>query len=159
MKARGLSLIEVMVALLLIATASTLSYRALASVINGTGQAGQVIDTTRDFDRLFARLEREILQRAPQAKIEGGDGSLALSSLGEAREVRVTYRLDQQRLWRQSAPLDEVLFEGVARFAVRFLGEDGQWVERWAADNPAPRAIEISLAQGGAEASRVFDLP
>lgn len=74
---------------------------------------------------------------------------------------RVAYRLEEDRLIRyhwtvldrtfDNEPLSQVLLDGVDGIRMRFLQDNGEWIEEWPARGPAgpqglrlrPRAVEI----------------
>lgn len=171
-RAAGFTLIEVLVAIALVACAMTLSWRALAAVSNGAEQLNRQIDVASDMDRLFARLERETLHRV-RSSLGGGVAdnqrfvsftSLAPDEAGRLQRVNLEYRLAGSRLYlitrdemTAGAPRQDTLFDEVDTFAVRFMAEDGAWVSAW--QQGEPRALEVRLKLRGEEGVRMFALP
>jgi general secretion pathway protein J len=95
--ARAFTLIEVLVALVILAIVSVLAYRGTAALTAGEAQLAQESARWRDLDRLFDRLEADLRAALPRparhgnarepawwTRSDGGDGSsmLVLSRAG-----------------------------------------------------------------------------
>lgn len=169
----GFTLIEVLVAIALSAAAMTLSYRALSAVLSGSDVLNRRLDAARDLDRLFARIEREMLTRlpgVPYQSVSGGPEHLVIENLatgpdGTGRPQSSEYRLDQHTLVLTTRvghfpPRREVLFDAVRGFELRFLSPSRRWQLQWSAEDLGlPRAVELRIAVGEDEVTRVFALP
>ena len=182
-RSAGFTLIEVLVAIALVASAVTLSYRALSAVGEGTERLTARIDVVVDIDRLFARIERECLQRAPgkirDARLHAQnipDGTFfSLTSMlptdeGSLRARRIEYRQEGRALYlitrddpalKPDSPAQrDLLFDAVDLFALRFLDSNQTWQTTWDDTQEAyPRAVEVRLKVRGEEGLRVFALP
>ncbi len=171
-RARGFTLIEVLVAIALVACAVTLSWRALAAVSDGAEQLNRRIDVASDMDRLFARIERETLHRLRDSMAGGVEAnqvfvrfaSLVPDDAGRLQRLHLEYRLEGSRLYlitrnemTAGALRQDSLFDEVGTFAVRFMAEDGAWASTW--QQGEPRALEVRLKLRGEEGVRVFALP
>ena len=181
---KGFTLIEVLVAVALVAAAITLSYRGLSAVIGASETVSARLEAARDVDRLFARFERELTQRAPfevrgatfSGGHENGEGFLSFSTIktddaGATRVERIDYRRTRDTLVLTTGadpslgavipPRRDVLFEAVSEFSLRFMGDDLVWQDRWpaSASGALPRAVELRLEVGQERALRVFALP
>lgn len=74
---RGVTLIEVMIAILIMAIISLISWRALDSVTRSDAQLTERTDATEDLLRAFQQLERDVALRAAMAQDRRGDGGNA----------------------------------------------------------------------------------
>ena len=178
--AGGFTLIEVLVAIALVAAAVTLSYRALTAVIGGAEHLGERIDVARDIDRLFTRIERDCLHHLPStvrgAWMSGNNRSgrafFGLATLrpdeqGDFRSQQVEYRhegdtlylitRDDPELVGDKPPRREALFKTVERFEVQFMDLTQEWIDDWEDGMAAyPLAIKVSLRTGNQDAERIF---
>jgi general secretion pathway protein J len=157
---RGLTLIELMVALAIFAVLGVLSYRALAEVSTSRTRLEEGFERWRSVGRAMQRIDADLLQvvapaaanpaanpaTGPQAsppllltRAVGGGAELQLLRLDEARGVRrVGYRLVDGRLdWLRwsgrdaiGEPLIEPLLGNVREVRWRFL-TGGTRVDAW----------------------------
>lgn len=149
---RGLTLIELMVALAVFAVLGTLTYRGTSQLILGQAQIDTALERWRAIDRAMQIVETELLQvvapeptpgsRRPQAlsHFASGSGSelrlLALSQAQGVAEVVFRHRegvLEWVRLEDGRAERDddrEPLLDGVRALRWRFLAGDG-WTSQW----------------------------
>lgn len=147
---RGLTLIELMVALAIFAVLGVLSYRALAEVSTSRARLEAGFERWRSIGRAMQRIDADLLQVVSPAGIQlngliptetppalilgqqanGGGSELQLLRLDEARGVRrVGYRLVEGRLewlrWNGRDPIGEpqvdVLLNQVREVRWRFL--------------------------------------
>jgi general secretion pathway protein J len=177
MTQRGLTLIELIVALALFAVIGTLCWRASAQMIDTRSSIGDALQRWRDIGRAVARIEDELLSVAPGTVTVFDDTAganrrlVAFPTLGvEAGIARSALRFADGRLdwlyWADGnasrAPEVIVLLDGVARFDWRYLADDG-WRPDWppqgggGAALPSAVAIELELDDVGT-ISRVFAL-
>jgi general secretion pathway protein J len=68
----GFTLIELMIALAIMAMLATLGYRALASLVDSEAQLSAEAQRWRALDTLFGRLEADLRQAVPRAVRSGG---------------------------------------------------------------------------------------
>jgi general secretion pathway protein J len=180
---QGFTLIEVLVAIALLAAAVTLSYRGLSAVIDNSGHLNERVDEARELDRLFANMERDLLHRLPagvrNAALTGGNasGTVSFALLTQVADERGgwvsmmrRYEWDsaRQRLelvslpdpppGKDTPPTREMLFEKVDAMQLRFLDNERNWRDAWAG-TPYPRAVEVSLQLGPTQARRIFRVP
>lgn len=170
---RGLTLIELMVALALFATVGLLTWHASTRLIDGRAHIGAELERWREISRALHRLELELLQIAPP-QLGAGPGGEAVLRLEHADDgssllrvllvdsggdgpLRCGFRFaGGQFSWLQwpglrgdasTAPEAIPLLEAVAAVRWRFLSE-GEWRERWPppAGNPALTGLPDAIA-------------
>lgn len=170
--ARGLTLIELMVALAVFAVLGLLSYRALAHISAAQARIGGELERWRTIGRSMLRIESDLLQIvAPDARPEaspspalqlvrlpGLDSELRLlvADGTRGRVLRVGYRYAQGRLdwlrWpgrlAEGEPQADPLLAEVTAVRWHFL-LNGQRIDAWPPDNARtellPQAVEIEL--------------
>lgn len=150
---RGLTLIELMVALAVFAVLGTLTYRGANEMFASNQHITGELERWRELVRTFQIVESEILQivtaqpadgdtpRIPAALDFTADPpSVSFVSLAGGRQPeRITFRFDNGRLdWERSLPgpsttLErDTLIAGVVAVRWLFLSDDG-WSETWPA--------------------------
>ena len=164
MRARGFTLVEVLVALAILAAMATFAWRATASLVEGEAHLAAEAQRWQRLDALFARLEADLRAAVPRSvRVPQGrepafvgtsatDGAAAFAFTragGEPAEpgaegVRLGYRLAGDTLeilyWPRLdrgpglEPARYALASGIARFDVRYADDDGEWSERWPPD-------------------------
>lgn len=167
-RAAGLTLIELSVALAVLAVLGMLSYRALNNAADSEARLGADTRRWEALARALGRVESEVSAivvptadaRKPEAALllqagEGGDnGELSFLRLDEARGVRrVGFRLRGQTLewllWegreRAGAPQVEVLLDGVSTLHWRFVAP-GQNLTNASSEAPQQRGLPAGLA-------------
>lgn len=185
MRHGGFTLLEVMVALVLLALFSIATYRALDAVLAAERHATEELAQWRRLARVLAGMEADLADAAPGLGVENG----VLRGFRHQREASgaVRFSLDRSlpqdasaglawvayryadgtlvRLQRRpDAPLVEAaaetrLLQGLRRFQVRYLEDSGQWRPDWpeAQGGRLPRAVEIRLeTAAGVALRRVF---
>lgn len=156
---RGFTLLELLVAIAILALVAVGSYRLLVDTIATRDQGLARERALRELQRADMILQRDLLQLAPRAiRDEFGDvqpaflltpeGAMEFTRRGwrnplqAARSdlVRVRYRVDQGRLLREhwatldraraAAPEKTVLLEGVTDFHLQVFA-NGSWIPDW----------------------------
>ena len=174
MRQRGFTLLEVMVALLLMGLFSVMAYRALDAVLQAEAHARGEIDRWRGLALTLGRLENDLNNAVagvggmqPRGFRLDADGlALAWDRLlpedeaGGVRRVGYAYAdgVLSRLLWREAAPIGELplrapVLPGLKSVLFRCLDSQGGWQASWpvtAADTGMPRAVEIvvELASG-----------
>ena len=173
MRQRGLTLIELMIALALFAVIGVLCWRATVQLVDARDAVSVEVTRWRELDRAFARIEAELANLAPGAapvlSTAAGASELALTTTGDGGLTTATrFRAAQGRLdWlladnAEGAGLEVVpLLDSVRRAEWRFLADD-RWTAEWPdAEMPAALpdaiALELELDDAGT-VSRVFAL-
>jgi general secretion pathway protein J len=179
------TLIEVLLALAIMATLAITGYRALSGMLEGERHVAQERERWRELDLFFARLEHDLGHALPRAYRIGSTGMPALflresalafvrGNLGEPPQ-RVGYRWRDGRIellyWPQldtpaaNAPAAYPVAEGVESWQVSLANRSGQWVERWGEagaqlDEPLlPRGARVVLTlNDGTRIERVLAL-
>lgn len=167
---RGMTLIELMVALAVFAVLGTLTYRGTAQMIDSRASMETQLQRWRDIGRAVNLIELEVLQTAAPAQSAGGSrrpvmqlGSylgkpqLTLLGLSTGHGVElIAFRHTDNRIeWLrrpdsmpESATESDVLLDNVSAVRWWFLGTQG-WGNAWpsAADNTLalPRALRVEL--------------
>ena len=169
-RVRGLTLIELVVALAVFAILGTLTYRGTAQLLDGRDAVGRELERWRALARAAHVIESELLQivapaqrngsrRAPPLQLidESGASELSFLSLSaDAGTEHVAFRHRDGRIdWLRrpdAAPVaaseTDLLLADVTAVRWRFLGNSG-WTTEWpaspAATDAVPRAVELTL--------------
>ncbi len=169
-RARGFTLVEVLVALVVFATMAALAYGGLRSVARTRSELAQKEDAFRDLVRTVDLLNRDLGETVvrpvrgssgqPLAAFIGAPDHIEFTRLGFANPQaeqrsnleRVLYEFDDQVLKRgRFAVLDRAndtqpqiadTHVAVAALRFRFLSSAGQWLEVW--PPPAQKTIRHS---------------
>lgn len=174
MRARGFTLVEMLVAIALLGVLGVISWRGLDYVATQRSRIELQTDGLERILRVLAQLERDVVQRAPDvvlpapagpqplpAAIRASTGAVleivrfAPQSDGAMRLQRVVYRVADGALMRDGV----ALLPGAQRLSVR-VHTGGAWVEL-SEVRPPMRAtgLEVALdAADGARYVRVFAL-
>jgi general secretion pathway protein J len=177
----GFTLIEVLLAVAILALIAVLGYRAVAALSDSETKLAAEAARWRTLDLFFARLEGDLRQAMPRAARLSepawvgaadaeGNSALAFSRAGpeftlEARSAgqRLAYRYRDGAVdvlyWatydrpRSALPTAYTLLESVARFQLAYLTRDGAWADAWprAGETELPRAIRVRLTLASGE--------
>ncbi len=179
---RGLTLIELMVALTVFAILGTLTYRGTNEMFTSNQHIERELERWREINRAFQIIESELFQVvAPQAtpaaaslppmslRDAAGSQELRFLSLAGGGPERIGFVFQQQRIdWTRqamgvAAPVErDTLIEDVADVRWLFLSKSG-WVETWPVDDDANEALpsavglELTLPEVGT-VSRIYAL-
>ena len=174
-KRGGFTLIEMLVAVGLVALMGIICWRGLAFIANQRSSIEQETTELAQLVRAFAQMESDLAQRLPDIALparattpelplavaigSGADGSAELeilrtvaTGLAQSQSVRVLYHVDGRGLVRSTGADDVLVLPSVARFQVR-VSAGGFWLDAGQAQamQPAVRpftragAIEIMV--------------
>ena len=179
MSSRGFSLLELLVAIALLATVSALAYSALVAVQRTNERAASELSQIRQMQLAMHAMAEDISMivdrpvnrgfDVARPAVVGFDDALEFTRGSEIDPVvefaatlsRVSYHLDAGRLLRRSRfALDtvegeqfasqQVQLSGVTSLAARYLGAEGGWSPHWDGRfRELPKAIEIELTIAG----------
>jgi general secretion pathway protein J len=184
-RSRGLTLVEVLVALAILGLLSVLGYRALDSTLRVRDRASLEAGRWRELSFFFDRLRDDIDQPATRgarpangARLpvwRGSGSSLELATLGhDVSPLRhVEYRLNagvvELLLWPAfdaapgTVPEIHPLVSAVRSLRFRYLNRSSTWVDAWpprAAETEMPLAVHVDLTlTDGTRVNRIFALP
>lgn len=170
----GLSLVEMLVALVLFALVGLASFAMLDAIIKARDRTEGRLASIAQLDRAILLFTRDLGQSVDSRHL--ADGELGFSLVEDGAVMQVSYRLQDGALLRSlttdtgAEPLDQVLINGVQAAQWRFLDAAGQWADSWPppgvqpADDGGPRAVdmELTLASSGiltGTLRRIVDLP
>jgi general secretion pathway protein J len=187
MRARGFTLIEMLVAITLVALMGVICWRGLAFVANQRTSIEQETSELAQLVRGFAQMETDVAERLPDIAVPArattpelplaisigeDDGGAVLEILRavpvgimQSTPVHVLYRVDARGLVRSAEDSGEVLvLPGVVRMQVR-VNAGGFWLDSGAVNPSAVRpfvragAIEIAVSdRDGARYVKVIAL-
>ncbi len=187
MRAHGFTLIEMLVAITLVALLGVISWRGLAFVANQRTSIEEETSELAQLVRTFAQMETDVAERLPDIAMPArattpelplavsvasdANGSAMLEILRtvatgatQSRTVHVLYRVDARGLVRSTGTEDVLVLPGVARLQVR-VSAGGFWLEAGeqaaAAVRPFTRAGALEVVvndRGGARYVKVIAL-
>jgi general secretion pathway protein J len=178
---RGFTLIEMLVAIALMALMGVICWRGLVFVANQRSAIEVEAVELAQLVRVFAQIERDLAERLPDiampARTKAAELPLAVSiatlsngnpeleilrASPQSESLRVVYRLAAGGLVRTSAASEVLLLPGAARLRLR-VHAGGFWLEPGGAERLRPfaraTALEIAVADGhGARYVKVLAL-
>jgi general secretion pathway protein J len=184
-RAFGFTLLEVLVALAIMATLSVTAYRALSGMLDGEARVAQERDRWRDLDLFFARFEHDVGHMLPRAYSLGDTAFPAVFLRGDTLAFvrgtpgepprRIGYRFREGTIellyWPgldapgATDPVAYGVASDLAGWHVRFANREGIWLDSWGNagpqqdDAPLPRAMHVALdLADGTRVERVFAL-
>lgn len=166
-RVRGFTLVELLVALLILSLLSLMAYRGLGAVLDARAHVHEESGKWRRMAAFFARFGQDVQLAAPRP-VRTASGSAppwmgvigttgaphlefsrfaATESLDAAQ--RLAYRLNEKQeieLWLWPAldaapdaePARYPLLGGVAKLEIGYLGADLAWVDHWPGQRAAP---------------------
>jgi general secretion pathway protein J len=160
---KGFTLIEMLVAIALMALMALVCWRGLAFVADRRGAIeGESVELAQLL-RSFAQIERDLGERLPDIAVPArataaelplaisvlpaDNGNVALEILRASPSTAILYRLSDRGLVRQSATAQVLMLPGAARLRIR-LHAGGFWVEpgREQSVRPFARATALEIA-------------
>lgn len=184
---RGFTLVELLVAIAILALISAMALRGLESVISTRERIGDEAKKWRDVGLFFARFEADLsaLEHRPgtdasglvqpEFVAKGGlsgqyDANLIFTRASRDGSSRIGYRFLQGRMeevvWNHvdeaqgASPRIYPLLDHVSGFALRYLSINNVWVPYWPLQaQPRPKAVEATLIlDSGEKIVRIFAL-
>lgn len=178
----GFTLMEVLVALVLLSLFTLVTYRALDSVLEAQRRAGAEMERWREMVATFARVESDLSNavirldpREPTGSAfhsrNDSNGAMQFDLVrllpedDDAGLQRIGYRCEEKNLvrlvWPEVAdsavePRKFTLLQGLGACAFRYMNFAGQWLPAWLpeANQPLPLAVELQLVEAGGMAVR-----
>ena len=170
-RSAGFTLVEVLLALLIMATLAATGYRALTGMIDGEARISAERERWRSLDLFFGRIEYDLGHAIPRPYRVGASSMPALYlrdnmiafTRGAPGEVpqRIGYRWSEGRVemlaWPQldapgaTAPIAYAVAENVDAWEILLVNNNGQFVDRWGEpglqldDPPQPRGARMRL--------------
>lgn len=182
---RGFTLMEVLVALVLLSLFAVVAYRALDAVLNIQRQAIVKMDRLNELAAAFAIIDRDLANATtrvdPKIPGDGGfrvqmrqDGAAQFDLLrlhaedAEAGLQRTGFRCAGETLSRLvwpdvnnpfDTPQEATLVDGLGSCTFKYMGTGGQWLSVWQAQTGSllPLAVELNVTESdGTPIRRVF---
>ena len=164
MKARGFTLVELLVALALLAVLAVLSLRGLSSMLDAESHVRGDTQRWSEVSMVMSQLGHDLSLASARPELAGGE--LVIARYGDSDVApaqsgpqMVFYALKNGSLEYRVRAVASPVLENVAAFELRALGPDGTWSDL---SKPAalPRAVEAQIVlAGGERVTRVFLLP
>ena len=156
-RAAGLTLVEMLVALVLFALVGLASFTTLDAIIRTRDRTEGRLETIARYDRALRLFTRDVMQSEPQAIALGDDG-LVLSGTGGRvlswRSADATLQRSVQGPGIGAGVVQDLLV-GVAGLRFRVLDDSLTWSDTWpsAATDSGVRAVEMTIDLGEGQGS------
>jgi general secretion pathway protein J len=178
-------LVEILVALAILAVLATFAWRATASLVDGEAQLVGESRRWQTLDALFARVEGDAGAAVPRGvRVPGGREPAWIGSIGAdgqssftftraggdpsepgAEGTRIGYRLAggvvEIAYWPHldrapgAEPQRYALADGIVRMDVRYADDEGEWTDRWPPERQDGLPSAIAIALTLAEGGRI----
>jgi general secretion pathway protein J len=173
--ARGFTLMEVLVAMVLLGLFAVVAYRALDAVLNAQRHATAGMDNLNELAAAFALMATDLANTTTRLDPPDPSGSGFHTLMGQDGAAqfdfvrllpddadqgvqRIAYRCAGKALSRLiwpdinnpgNTPQEFTLLNGLRSCAFKYLDAGGQWLTVWRAQtgNPFPRAVELTIAE------------
>jgi general secretion pathway protein J len=162
LKARGFTLVELLVALALLAVLAVLSLRGLSSMLDAESHVRADTQRWSEVSMVLSQLGHDLSLASARPEISAG-GELVIARHGDSDVApaqsgpqTVFYQLRNGSLEYRVRAVTSPVLEHVAAFELRALAPDGSWSDLTKAA-ALPRAVEAQLVlAGGERITRVF---
>ena len=181
-KTSGFTLLEVLVALVLLTLFAFAAYRGLNAVLEVEAHSRKELARWQKLSRVFTRIEADLQDavlippaagRNPAVFIVERNDSTAVgfsmhrltAEEGAGGVEQVNYRFIGRQLSRSASPvsgqggemLPSLLLEALEHVSFRYLDGRGIWQADWHVATELPRAVEVAMAwPDGLQLRRVF---
>ena len=173
--ARGFTLMEVLVAMVLLSLFAVVAYRALDAVLNAQRHATAKMDALNELAAAFAQMASDLANTATRVDpqnpgasefhtllTQDGGGQFDLLRLlpddADQGLQRIGYRCAGKTLSRliwpdinnpADPPKETTMLAGLGACAFKYLSVKGEWLSVWQSQTtrPFPSAVELSIAQ------------
>lgn len=169
---KGVTLVELMVALTLFAVAAPLVGRAFYQGVRATAKMRASVDERRGEDRMFSRIETDLRNALPLSvmSFEGASDRFAFPVAGSMK--RVSYAAKDGALVRSEEGAaghgvvsETSLVQGIEAFTVEYAYRDGTgktlFLPYWAEEpyTGLPRAVRVRVVRNGNTKELLVSLP
>ena len=181
----GFTLVEILVALAVLAVLASFAWRATSALVDGEARLAAEAKRWQSVDALFARIEGDAAAAIPRpVRVPGGreaawigtidaNGQSGFAFTRAGSEAEGPAALPARIAWRLAGSVVEVAYwphldrdagatparyavlDGVARMAVRYADDDGAWSDRWAPQDGRMLPRAIAVALTLADGNRV----
>ncbi len=177
---RGFTLVELLVAIFILALVAAMAFKGLGSVISTRKQVDSADRKWGEISLFFSRMERELCCLAHRTPLNpagfalpefsGSSSGIDFTRTGARGAQRIGFRYDGGKIdeivWPHPDPAPDakpqtyVLLDHVARLDISFLAINNNWVPYWPIPQQArPKALKVSLTlDSGETIVRIFSL-
>lgn len=180
-RSRGLTLIELLVAVLILAILGVMCWRAINASLDSRDHILEVQHRWQKLSRGFSLIEHNLLQTAERAstapgtipdfqlqKLENGDQRLVFWRMDPVQGARLTgFRVENDQLqllrWPHNVPVTSVagqlkvesIIDGAHKVRWAVLNSQGDWVDAWAGGVPNGIRLDMDI-DGVGHVQRLF---